>query len=239
MYFFYFDETKFEGQINPCFFIGGLIFPDKDLQAHETTLSQIQQNFFGTSILTQQTEMHGKEIFHGKADFKGRKLADRLKLLADIATFIIAAELPIRIVQIDVEAHRRKYCFPQPEYQLGLMLILERFCDYLDETKDFGLAFGDYEKDEITRAVLDFSQFKLAGRTPMYFGRPLGRLLDTIYFTHSHHSRFLQAADVMLYMACRCESRAPKESDKYHEKELLRLWESIKATGLVEIQKWP
>jgi len=92
MYFFYFDETKFEGQINPCFFIGGLIFPDKDLQAHETTLSQIQQNFFGTSILTQQTEMHGKEIFHGKADFKGRKLADRLKLLADIATFIIAAK---------------------------------------------------------------------------------------------------------------------------------------------------
>jgi hypothetical protein len=239
MHFFYFDETKFDEQINPCFFIGGLIFRDKDLQAHEGTLSQIQQNFFGTSILTQQTEMHGKEIFHGKEQFKGRKLPDRLKLLSDITTFIIDAKLPIRIVRIEVEAHRRKYVFAQPEYQLGLMLILERLCDYLDEVNDLGLVFGDYEKDEITRAVLDFSQFKLAGRTPMYFGRQLGRLVDTIYFTHSHHSRFLQAADVVLYMACRCESRAPAESDKYHEKELRRLWDSIKTAGLVKIQKWP
>lgn len=239
MRFFYFDETKFEEEVNPCFFIGGLIFHEKDLQAHEQTLSQIQQNFFGTSILTQQTEMHGKEIFHGKAHFKGRKLEDRLKLLSDIATFVLSAKLPIRIVQIDVQAHRRKYTFPQPEYQLGLMLALERFCDYLDEVNDLGLVFGDYEKDEITKAVLDFSQFKLAGKTSMYFGRPLGRLVDTIYFTHSHHSRFLQAADVILYMACRCETRQPTETDKHHEKELRRLWEKVKAAGQVKIQKWP
>ena len=159
--------------------------------------------------------------------------------MADIATFITSAQLPVRIVKIDVEAHRRKYRFPQPEYQLGLMLILERYCDYLDEVNDLGLVFGDYEKDEITRAVLDFSQFKLAGKTSMYFGRPLGRLVDTIYFTHSHHSRFLQAADVMLYMACRCESRMPTDTDKPHEKELRRLWEAIKASGQVKIQKWP
>ena len=117
-------------------------------------------------------------------------------------------------------AHRKRYRFPQPEYQLGLMLILERFCDFLDTANDSGLVFGDYEKDEITRAVLDFSQFKLTGKTSMYGGRPLGRLLDTIYFTHSHHSRFLQAADVMLYMACHCESRPASPGDKFHEKRL-------------------
>ncbi|HEY9170944.1 MAG TPA: DUF3800 domain-containing protein [Verrucomicrobiae bacterium] len=209
---------------------------DKDFQAHEATLSQIQQNFFGTSILTQQTEMHGKEIFHGKAHFKGRKLSDRLKLLGDFATLITSSRLPVRIVRIDLLAHRRKYRFAQPECQLGLMLILERFCDFLDEVGDLGLVFGDYEKDEITRAVLDFSQFKLAGRTTMRLGRPLGRLLDTIYFTHSHHSRFLQAADVMRYMASRCHGRAASETDKYHEKELCHLWESIKAGGQVEVQ---
>ena len=82
---FYFDETKFDEQESPHFFIGGLVLRDKN-QPHEATLSQIQQNFFGTSILTQQTEMHGREFFHGKAHFKGHKLADRLKLLADLAT---------------------------------------------------------------------------------------------------------------------------------------------------------
>lgn len=67
------------------------------------------------------------------------------------------------------------------------MLVLERFCDYLDEVDDLGLVFGDYERDELTHSVLDFSQFKTLGKTPMYFGRHLGRLLDTVYFTHSHH----------------------------------------------------
>ena len=116
MHFFYFDETKYDERESPFFFIGGLVFRDEDLQAHEATLSQIQQNFFGTSILTEQTEMHGKEIFDGNAHFKGRKLADRLNLLADLTTFITTARLPARIVQIDVPAHRQKYRFAQPEY---------------------------------------------------------------------------------------------------------------------------
>ena len=35
----------------------------------------------------------------------------------------------------------------------------------------------------------------------MYSGRPLGRLVDTVHFTRSHHSRFLQLADVVVYIA--------------------------------------
>jgi hypothetical protein len=239
MHFFYFDETKYNQSEGPFFFLGGVIFPDHKLQVCDDTLSQIQRNFFGTSILTQQTEMHGKEIFHGKAQFKGRKLAARLNLLSDLATFLITEHLEIRIVQIDVPTHQEKYRFAQPEYQLGLMLILERFCDFLDEKDDLGLVFGDYEKDEITRAVLDFSQFKLDGKTSMYGGRPLGRLVDTIYFTHSHHSRFLQTADVVLYMASRCESRPLLPNEKDHEAQLRMLWERIKAAGHVKIQRWP
>jgi len=237
MHLFYFDETKYEHG-GRYFFIGGIIVPDADVLSAEATLTQIQQNFFGTSFLTRETEMHGKDIFHGKSVFKSRKLQDRVKLLADITTFLCDAKLPIRIVRIDVPAHRAKYKFPQPEYQLGLMLILERFSDFLDEVNDLGMVFGDYEKDEITQAVLDFSQFKTVGKTPMYHGRPLGRLVDTIYFTHSHHSRFLQAADVMLYMANRCES-GQINPIKWHEQELQKLWTRIKHGKAVRIQNWP
>ena len=55
-------------------------------------------------------------------------------------------------------------------------------------------------------ADIDFSEYKSQGKTPMYFGRPLGRLLDTVYFTQSHHSRFLQVADLLVYMAGRYEN---------------------------------
>ena len=126
-----------------------------------------------------------------------------------------------------------------PEYRLGLILILERFCDYLDNVDDLGLVFGDYEKDEITRSILDFSQFKMVGKTPMYFGRPLGRLLDTIYFTHSHHSRFLQVADLLVFLAGRYDHTFIKEDSKWHEKQAARAWKNIKDNADIKIQHWP
>jgi hypothetical protein len=118
------------------------------------------------------------------------------------------------------------------------MLILERFSEYLEKVDDIGLVFGDYEADEVTGAVVDFSEFKSLGKTPMYYGRPLGRLLDTVYFTQSHHSRFLQVADLLIYMAGRYENWADVP-DKWHEQAVKAAWEKIKASGNVVIQSWP
>lgn len=118
------------------------------------------------------------------------------------------------------------------------MLILERFCQHLDSVNDLGLVFGDYEADEVTSAITDFSEYKQIGKTPMHFGRTLGRLLDTVYFTHSHHSRFLQVADLLVYMAGRYEN-AVADKSRWHEREVSDAWEKIKASGNVIIQRWP
>lgn len=72
----------------------------------------------------------------------------------------------------------------------------------------------------------------------MYYGRPLGRLLDTVYFTQSHHSRFLQVSDLLVYMAGRYENRVEK-SNRWHELVVAEAWERIKANGDVNIQRWP
>jgi Protein of unknown function (DUF3800) len=146
--------------------------------------------------------------------------------------------IPVRLVCIDVVQHIKKYKYPTPPYTLGLMLILERFCEYLDGVKDLGLVFGDYEADEVTRAVVDFSEYKSQGKTPMYFGRPLGRLLDTVYFTQSHHSRFLQMADLLVFMAGRYDNNRAVP-DKWHEQAVSQAWGKIKASGNTRIQHWP
>ncbi len=204
----------------------------------DQTLTTIQSNFFGSSSLVAENEFHGKEMFHGKGAFKGRKLADRVQLFDYLATFLIENDIPIRLVHIDVKRHRDKYTYPTPEYRLGLMLFLERACDYLDRVDDLGIAFGDYEKDEVARSVVDFSEYKTSGKTSMHFGRPLGRLVDTVYFTRSHHSRFLQLADVVVYMAGRYlhQSAAPQ---KWHDAEVWKIWEKIKASAATTIQHWP
>lgn len=237
MHLCYFDENKHSAE-NPNFFIGGLLIPDNHALDFESTLAQIVFNFFGSSTLTVHNELHGKDLFHGKGNAKGRKIPDRVQVFHDVASFITNNKIPVRMIRIDVERHRNKYNYPMPEYRLGLMLILERFCEYLDQVNDLGLVFGDYEADEMTSAVVDFSEFKSQGKTPMYFGRPLGRLVDTVYFTQSHHSRFLQVADLLVYMAGRYEN-GKAVANKWHEHEVLAAWQKIKASGNVHIQHWP
>src|SRR3990172_2416006 len=83
MHLAYFDENKFADD-NPYFWVGGLLIPDTKAIELENTLSQIQYNFFGTSILSKVTEFHGKELFHGKSQFKGHALADRVRVFHDI-----------------------------------------------------------------------------------------------------------------------------------------------------------
>jgi len=237
MHLCYFDENKPSAD-SPHFFIGGLMIPDAKALEFENTLSQIAFNFFGSRSLAVHNEFHGKDLFHGKGNAKGRKLDERVQVFHDVATFITDNRIPVRMVCIDVERHLQRFKFPTPPYRLGLMLILERFCEYLDLADDLGLVFGDYEADEVTSAVVDFSEYKSQGKTPMYFGRPLGRLVDTVYFTPSHHSRFLQVADLLVYMAGRYENRAVLPA-RWHEQQVKAAWEKVKASGNIVIQRWP
>jgi hypothetical protein len=72
----------------------------------------------------------------------------------------------------------------------------------------------------------------------MYFGHPLGRLPDTVYFTRSHHSRFLQVVDLLVYLAGRYEN-LNDIPDRWHEQEVKAAWEKTKASGNVRIQRRP
>ncbi len=118
------------------------------------------------------------------------------------------------------------------------MLFLERAYDYLDKIDDLGIVFGDYEKDEVARSVVDFSEYKTSGKTPMYFGRPLGRLVDTVHFTRSHHSRFLQVADVVVYMAGRYLNRSTAPV-KWHDAQVFETWNRIMTSADLKVQHWP
>jgi len=236
----YFDENKFSEQ-TPYFLIGGILIDSNLVSSYEKILSQIQYNYFGTSVLTKETEFHGIDIFQGKGPHKHKKLEDRIQLLRYIADFIIQNKIPIRTVCIDVHQHRAQNRYPQPEYSLGLQLALESFEEFLEEKNTIGLVFGDYEKDEITQSILDFSQFKLDGKTPLLQGRPFGRIMDTIYFTHSHHSRFLQISDVILYLINRfsVETANMQSFTKYHDQEARKIWNSIKEGTDYKNFNWP
>ena len=124
MYLIYFDENKYSEE-SPYFFLGGVLIEDKKLAALESLIMQIQYDFFGTNVLTKDTEFHGIDLFHGKRNCKNKKLENRIALIQEITKVLVINQIPIRLVCIDVKSHRGRYAFPKPEYKLGLMLILE------------------------------------------------------------------------------------------------------------------
>jgi hypothetical protein len=236
MHLIYFDESKHDPSNSPYFFFGGILISQSDAIQVEKTLAQIQYNFFGKHSLDQSTELHGVDMFNGKGNFKGRALSERLTLFEHVLTCLKDNKVASRFIKLDVPSHRSKYKYPEPEYRLSLMLFLERCCEYLDLVDDLGIAHGDYEQDEISRSVLDFSQFKAQGKT-RYHGRPLGRLLDTVHFSHSHYSRFLQAADVVCYLCQRYESG--KVRTAHHDQILNAHWNHFKGGANFSLQCWP
>lgn len=238
MHLIYFDESKYHEHHSPYFFLGGIIIPESNISQFESSITQIQYNYFQTTILNKDTELHGTHIFDGKGNFKKdrRNLNSRISLFRDLIDCMISNSIAFRAVRINVLSHRKKYKYPEPEYHLGLMLFLERCCDYLDQKKDLGLVHGDYEHDEVARSILDFSQFKTQAGTK-YRGRPLGRLIDTIYATHSHYSRFLQVADVVLYLCQRYESGLQRTT--HHDLLLNQEWAKLKAKCDYHLKDWP
>ena len=114
--------------------------------------------------------------------YKNRKLPERVKLFQDLSRFLIEERIPIRLVRIDVNNYHETERFPSSEYRVGLMILLDLAHEYLDQVDDLGIAFGDYEQDEVARSVVDFSEYRSLTDPPMYQGRPLGRLIDTVYF---------------------------------------------------------
>ena len=237
MHLLYFDENKYS-EDNPFFTIGGVLVPESKVLDLDKTLTRIQSNFFGSSLLTAQTEFHGFEMFQGKGVYKNRRLSERVQLFDDLSRFLIDEQIPVRLVRVDVKSHREQHKFPTPEYRVGLMILLEIAHRYLDQVDDLGIAFGDYEQDEMARSVVDFSEYRTLTDPPMYQGRPLGRLVDTVYFCHSHHSRFLQLADLVVYMAGRYMNMQQRP-DKWHDARVFDIWEEIKASENFQIHHWP
>ncbi|PAT36569.1 DUF3800 domain-containing protein [Allofranklinella schreckenbergeri] len=237
MWLAYFDENKFDLSTGrDSFWIGGIYVSEEALPELEKRLRQIQTDIFGSSVLSAKTELHGKELFHGKGNLRRHSLPERLKVFNAVADALVELALPLQLIRIDVAKHRKRYTTPEPEYRLGLMLILERYSEFLEQQEARGLVFCDYEADEITQAVMDFSAYKQAGSTKYWFGRSLEPIHDTIYFTYSHHSRFLQAADLMVYLAARFDHQDMPPA-KWHEAQAWAIWQKIKAS--VRIQHWP
>jgi hypothetical protein len=209
LYLIYYDEVKFESGRQPAHWFGGVAIHADQIGEVEAQLNQLAHDVFGSSLLSNNTEFHAKDIFHGKSNFKGVSFADRLEVmdkLIEITSREAVCSIYARVVVDDVSF----ISTPSEGEELTFMYFVEKVDGFLRKKKSLGMLIGDYDEPNIGPSVANLAKFRASG-TKYSFGREIRNLVDTVHFAKSHHSRLIQLADVDLY--CRQFCHQPNTSN--------------------------
>lgn len=188
----YFDEVKPHEPRQPWFWMGGIIVPDTDVPALEASVGALAISCFGSGELVPQTEFHASDIFHRKGNFKSwSDIGARMHVLERL-TSIMDDHPTLRKVYVRIDPS--KMVDDDPEVK-AFIFFVEKVSGLVSSLGEQGLMIEDHEKDMAARSIQKLSRFRSTA-TPFRFGKSIDGLVDTVHYTHSHHSRLLQLAIV-------------------------------------------
>lgn len=195
MILFYYDEVKYHPPQQDSFWLGGIAAPSDLVAELEEQVNDVSQDAFGSSLLRKNTEFHGKEICRGNGIFKGVPEDVRILYLERLLA-IIAREDIFRI-HIEIRPGNITHS-SKPHDEIAFMYLTEQFNSLLHEKDTIGMMFGDYDEPAIGTSVASLSRFRRGG-TEWSRAKEIDRIIDTVHFAKSHHSRMIQLADIFLY----------------------------------------
>jgi len=195
MILFYYDEVKFNPPQQESFWLGGIGVPSEIVAEIEQQVNEVSKDAFGSSLLRKDTEFHGKEICRGNGLFKGFDESVRLAYLERLLKVVARDD----IFRIYVEIRPKNITHsPKPHDEIAFMFLTEQYNKLLQEQDVIGMMFGDYDEPAIGTSVASLSRFR-SGGTEWSRAAGIDRIIDTVHFAKSHHSRMIQLADIFLY----------------------------------------
>lgn len=201
MFLIYFDEVKYHPPVQKNYRLGGIMLDARLVPEIERSVDKLSKQCFGSARLSNETEFHAKDIFHGKANFKGREIAERMETLEKLAK-IIDRHDDISKIQVSIYPTRM---LTKNYEDHAFMHLVERAQMQLSSLGEIGMLIGDHERTRVSPSTYDLSRFRQDG-TDFQYGRSIDRLIDTVHFSHSHHSRMLQLTDVYMFAVQMCDS---------------------------------
>lgn len=196
MQLIFFDEAKNDDDY-PVYHLGGVCIDETHLGLVEERINNIAREAFGTTILDRSTEFHAAEIYHRKAHFKSwEDFGKRLQLLKE---FIDILSLP-EVALIDIQVNSGNLHKSQSSEDIAFMFLCERSNQLMGARRQLGMLIGDRDSDKAAaRFATSLSTYRANG-TNFDFGEKITHLVDSVHFTQSHLSRFLQLADVYTWL---------------------------------------
>lgn len=195
MILFYYDEVKYHPPQQDSFWLGGIGVPSEIISEIEQQVNEVSQDAFGSSLLRKNTEFHGKEICRGNGMFKGVPEDVRLAFLERLLA--IVGRNDIFRIHVEIKPGNISHSL-KPHEEIAFMYLTEQFNSLLQEQESIGMMFGDYDEPAIGTSVASLSRFRKGG-TEWGRAKEIDRIVDTVHFAKSHHSRMIQLADIFLY----------------------------------------
>lgn len=215
----FFDETKSQPDY-AHYHVGAVCIDESHLANIEERIGAIAQKAFGASELTRDTELHAAEIYHRKRNFKAfPDFGLRLGLISDFVDILSLDVVQLINIQINCSLLHKG----QLPDEIAFMYLCERANDLVKAQQSLGMLIGDRENDDVSdRFSTTLSGYRANG-TDFAFGREIRNLVDSVHFTHSHLSRFLQLADVHTWLL-QFRNRHGRSTDRRHKSvlEILR-----------------
>lgn len=188
-----------ESYSKSCYFVAGVAVHHDAIRSLEDALNAVAARAVDEwNLASGNPELHGYPLFQGEDDWSALKPRQRIAVYGWAFDAIAAHDVRVFLEGVDSVRLRRRYKNPRDPHDVCLQHLLEQVNRHADRTNQVAMIIAD-ELHEHDRRRADLRGYKSAG-TPGYLSSRLPRIVDTIHFAPSHHSRLIQAADLVAFL---------------------------------------
>jgi Protein of unknown function (DUF3800) len=207
----YFDEVKAQEPGQPYYWLGGLMISPEMVPTLETEVGALAVECFGENAgLTRECEFHATNIAAGARNF--RPLRNPVRRFAILKRLYQIIDKPDGVFRVTVRLDVNRIADHLDVEALALMFLIEKVDFFARVRKTHALLIGDLDNERaVNQAVQNLSQYRAEG-TDYQYGHKIENVIDTIHFSHSHHSRLLQLADAYVWLK-QLQNRADELSE--------------------------
>lgn len=170
-------------------------------------------------------ELHGYDLFHEKKDWTGVPPRARIHTYKAALSAVVSHDVSLILRWTSQAALRsRQDAAGYPDRwsadRTVFQFLLQRINDLARSKNEYALVIADIRGDRESQRER-FAEYKLLGTPGEYRSTRLERIVDTVHFVPSHHSRMIQAIDLITFINQRSRtSREPNEKAQAATDEL-------------------
>lgn len=205
MYLFYLDESgntwkDLKNSQQPIHFLTWIGFDSKNIKMIESEINKLRNIFLPFSE-NKDFEFHWVDIVKWNWYFKNFSLDIRLQLISQMMEIFNKYDMYFFSQWIDKSKHANKYSNPFHPQIVCFMYLIEKINTFLDQNNSVWIVIMDKNSETEHAIIGNFEYYKKNWPNYWYYKNlKISNLIDTVFYSSSIDSSFIQFVDVIWYI---------------------------------------